>query len=238
MNNCFSIKKNDVHIWWAFLPSFISQIDRFLTLLSPDELERIARLRFEKHRERFIITRAVLRQILSCYIKTSAEKILFSYTPQGKPYLTLNSIYFNTSHSHDIAVYGFSGNNEIGIDVEKIEPTFNIKVAKRFFSKEEYQYLLNAPDREKNKIFYTLWSRKEALVKTIGSGLYTPLNAFSCLLQEKSSHVFLREKDKEWNFHMEDFNVHPDYHSAFAVKPPVTNISVWEWQDHGPVAWQ
>jgi 4'-phosphopantetheinyl transferase len=229
MNTDFSIKTLDVHLWRTFLPQHAHQIERFLLTLSPDELKRAERFRFAQHRERFILARGLLREILHLYTGLAAEKIEFVYGPQGKPYLANNllNLFFNVSHSHDMAVYGFTIGKEIGIDIEKIELHFKEDIAKRFFSQVEFNYLLSLPESKRHIEFYAIWARKEALIKALGKGLYTPLESFSVL----SDHTVAIE---EQSFHLENFIAHPDYQAAFAVQAPIASVCYWEWVDGRP----
>ncbi len=96
----------------------------------------------------------------------------------GKPYLSQGGIYFNLSHSGDYAALVLS-DEEAGIDIEKLEPP-KIAVAKRFFSKPEYDWLARHPMN-----FYELWVLKESYVKALGTGLTTPLSSFSIVVDDE-----------------------------------------------------
>jgi len=98
----------------------------------------------------------------------------------GKPYLAQGGFYFNLSHSADFAALVLS-DEEVGIDIEKREPP-KIAVAKRFFSKPEYDWLARHPGN-----FYDLWVLKESYVKALGTGLTTPLSSFSIVVGDEIS---------------------------------------------------
>jgi 4'-phosphopantetheinyl transferase len=242
MNTHFSIEQGDVHVWRVFLSPLIKHASDLLAILSPDEIERANRFRFAKHRDYFVMTRGILRHLLNLYTDISPEKIVFSYGSHGKPYIALSPIHFNISHSHEMALYGFTQNKAIGIDIEKIKSTVNLDIAKRFFSPDEYQYLLSLPEREKIKAFYAIWARKEALIKALGKGLYTPLNHFSSLSSASnlssplSNAVTLKENNQEYLFHVKNVMVHPDYQAAVAATLPIEKMCFWEWRE-GPVEW-
>src|SRR5690349_19880357 len=116
----FLIEPQTAHIWQINLVDFFSQIEKYYNLLSVDEKERADRFHFPHHRDRFIIARGKLRELLSRYTQVPAEDILFRYGPRGKPYLENNSLdlQFNVSHSDDFAVYAFALHSEVGIDIE------------------------------------------------------------------------------------------------------------------------
>ncbi len=98
----------------------------------------------------------------------------------GKPYLAQGGVYFNLSHSGDYAALVLC-DEEAGIDIEKLEPP-RIAVAKRFFSKPEYDWLSRHP-----MDFYELWVLKESYVKALGTGLTTPLSSFSIVVGDDIS---------------------------------------------------
>lgn len=100
--------------------------------------------------------------------------------PNGKPYLAHGGLYFNLSHSGDYAALVLS-DEEVGVDIEKLEPP-KIAVAKRFFSKPEYDWLAKHPMN-----FYELWVLKESYVKALGTGLTTPFSSFSIVVGDEIS---------------------------------------------------
>jgi 4'-phosphopantetheinyl transferase len=238
MNTDFSINDLDVHLWRAYLPNHQHELENLLATLSPDEVDRANHFRFPKHRERFIIARGLLRQILGLYTGAQPTEIEFSYNAHGKPYLSRNllNLHFNTSHSEDMAVYSLSQRREIGIDIEKVEPNFKINVAKRFFNSDEFTHLMSRPQNKQATEFYALWSRKESIIKALGQGLFTPMESFSVL--QKSEYCSVNHHNEEYHFHLANFNAHPDYQAAFAVQAPIKNIYYWEWLPNGPGAWR
>ncbi|MGB3509486.1 MAG: 4'-phosphopantetheinyl transferase, partial [Microcoleaceae cyanobacterium] len=88
------LSTNDVHIWSTNLNLRPSQIEQQLKILSPDEIDRANRFYFEKDKHRFIIARGTLRKIVSRYLNIEPNKLQFSYSERGKPYLPNTSILF------------------------------------------------------------------------------------------------------------------------------------------------
>src|SRR5580692_2114804 len=132
MKSDFTIKNHNIHLWRVHLIDFSTQENDFLMLLSPDELQRANRFRFPEHRQRFIIARGMLRQILGLYTHFSPAEIIFSYGVHGKPFLQENrlNVKFNVSHSNDMAVYALTHEFEVGVDIQKIEEKYKEAVAK------------------------------------------------------------------------------------------------------------
>ncbi len=231
MENEFFIKKHSVHLWWVFVPELLAHVEQFSRILSADEMNRALRFRFEEHRQRFIIARAVLRQILQLYTERSASDIVFLQGERGKPYLQDNplDLQFNVSHSHDMAVYAFTTQAEIGVDIEKIEPRFSDGVAERFFSQDECRELSKLPEDQRITAFYHLWAGKEAIIKALGEGLFVPLTSFSVDLQQQKQKIMLQHRAHEYVFHLEYFAAHPEYQSAFATAQSVEDIHHRQW---------
>ena len=106
------------------------------------------------------------------------KQINYGFGKVGKPYIkNCDDIHFNISHSGDYAVCAIS-DCEVGIDIQKIEKP-NLQVAKRFFAKNEYEYIANQPDeKSKSDAFYRIWTLKESFVKAIGVGTNLSFDSF------------------------------------------------------------
>jgi 4'-phosphopantetheinyl transferase len=141
-------------------------------LLSPDEQERAARFTFEQQRRRFIVARARLRQLLGARLDASPDEVEFTYGITGKPSLAARysrDLRFNLAHCEDVAVYAFAEAREIGVDVEREREVEDAEaIGKLCFSPAER-------DACRTHGFLYCWTRKEAFVKALGSGLSAPL---------------------------------------------------------------
>lgn len=221
MNN-ITLSENEIHIYKSLLIKSPSEISEYNKILSSDEKERAGRFKFEKHRNRFIAGRGLLRQILSRYLKIHPSEIKFSYEEKGKPFLKDNRIRFNLAHSNEFAVYAIMMDNEVGIDLEfKKEMTDALEIGKRFFSAGEFEELKNLKGSDIETGFFNCWTRKEAFIKAIGEGLSYPLSDFSVTLKPGVEPEFLwikknPEEVKEWSLH--NIEINNDYISALAVK--------------------
>lgn len=104
--------------------------------------------------------------------------IKINFTKNEKPYIEneeYKNIFFNISHSKDKAIIVIS-NEEVGCDIEKIKD-FDINIAKRFFTKKEYELIDGIFDKEKQKkIFYKIWTMKESYLKQKGTGIVEGLD--------------------------------------------------------------
>jgi 4'-phosphopantetheinyl transferase len=226
------LSTNEIHVWSTNLTTLSAkeQAEK-IAFLSPDETERVARFRFPIHKQRFIAFRYLLRQILSLYVKTLPQEIQFAYTPYKKPYLLNPShspFQFNLAHSDDMAIYAITLNYDVGIDIEKMRPTYNQLVAQRFFNEKENHLLMQLPTKEKMAGFYRVWSRKEALIKAVGKGLSLPLSSF-CVATQDVDETIVLENDT-WSLH--PLSIKPGYQAALATNQIIKSISHWQFIDH------
>lgn len=113
------------------------------------------------------------------FLSIGAELLLYDYlgrVPEykideySKPYG--EEVEFNFSHSGNIAVCAVS-EYPVGVDVEKIR-NVNFDVAKRNFSKKEYEKFLNSQNPEET--FFEIWVKKESYAKALGTGLRSKLS--------------------------------------------------------------
>ncbi len=192
---------DEIHLWRANLnlnPQYLKQLE---TTLSEDEKLRANRFRFPNHRQRFIAARGILRQLLGIYLQSSGEGISFTYNPQGKPQLapcfSKVNIQFNISHSQDLALYSFSYQQKIGIDLEYLRENVDYEnIAQRFFCEREFKLISTCEQEQKKTIFYQLWTAKEAYLKATGEGLTGGLETLEINL-DKQGNIYLYSINNE-----------------------------------------
>ncbi len=114
---------------------------------------------------------------LSAYGLRERETMV-AYGEDGKPYLPRHShIHFNLSHSGSVVMAVFAG-VETGCDIEQMQRV-DLALAERFFTRKEYAFIAGQQGRERqDEAFYRLWTLKESFLKTVGTGLMLPLDAF------------------------------------------------------------
>jgi 4'-phosphopantetheinyl transferase len=172
-----------VHIWCASLRTSSQRLNDSWNLLLEDEKRAADKFISVQARENFIISRGILRLLLSKYLGTAPEKLVFKQGRYGKPYVKQDTeqlpLQFNISHSKDLALFAFALHNQIGIDIEYIQEDFSCEeIAPQFFSKQENIVLSALPKEQQREAFFTCWTRKEAFIKSIGEGLSFPLDKF------------------------------------------------------------
>lgn len=224
---------NDIHVWQVDLTATEDNENNQLAVLSPDERMRANRFQFPEHRKRFIAARYYLRSMLSLYTGMPPEKITFAYTEHHKPYLqepAQSDIQFNIAHSDEMAVFTFTKQHIIGIDIEKMKIKNVVSIAERFFSATEITALKQLAPEAQIIGFYQLWSRKEAIIKAAGFGLSIPLSSFTVAADDRLEDISLENQPLS----LVSIPIHPSYQSAIACGQRIRSVSVWRFFERQP----
>ena len=96
--------------------------------------------------------------------------------PQKKPLAKAPGAYLSISHSCGVCAVAVA-DEPVGLDIElnEREPERLMKLAKRFFSSDEAEYVKPDPARR----FYEIWCKKESYVKYTGEGFSREFPGFS-----------------------------------------------------------
>lgn len=99
----------------------------------------------------------------------------YTYGEKGKPYFKEEPIYFSLSHSGDY-VFGVFSEREIGADIQYGKPDYSERIVSRFFTEKEQKLWQGCSCKEaRRRLFYKLWTRKEAYGKLTGGGIVAGL---------------------------------------------------------------
>jgi len=230
---------NEVHVWRADLETVAARLRSLQDILSPDEQAKADCFHFSKDRECFIAARGLLRVILSRYLGLEPGQLRFSYSGHGKPALTnalgQDILNFNMSHSHQLALYGFTRGRKIGIDLERINTDFACEeIAERFFSPRERAVLRTLSPELKHEAFFNGWTRKEAYIKAMGQGLAFPLHRFEVSLVPGEPAALLNvegdsAETSRWS--LRELEPDSDYAAALAVEGHNWQLKCWQWRE-------
>jgi 4'-phosphopantetheinyl transferase len=230
-----TLPPGEVHVWQASLERPVQVVALMRDLLSADERERADRYRFERHRSRYTVGRALLRTLLARYTDTQADELAFDYGEFGKPSLSAGPS-FNLSHSGAVALYAFATTGELGIDVELDDADFaKDKIAERFFSPAEVRVLRSLPPADQPRAFLRCWTRKEAFIKARGDGLSLALDSFDVTLTPDVPAALLRtawseHEPRDWQ--LEDLSDPAGgYVAALAIRAYETCLVRRYWVD-------
>lgn len=104
-------------------------------------------------------------------------EIPYQYGDKGKPDFAKGDYHFNLSHSGDYVCLAVD-KQQIGIDIQKMRPLEDLKVAERFFTIREQEALRACADKQTQELlFYSIWVKKEAYAKLTGDGIGTGVKA-------------------------------------------------------------
>ena len=141
--------------------------------LPRNEIDRAREFHYPQDKLRFTKCRSILRNTLSKWLNDNTKELNIALETNGKPYLKENpEIQFNISHTEGFAGIAFCMEYGVGIDVENTARATDIdQVAKKVFTESE-QVIINAETTpDKRKMFFRLWTAKEAFLKNTGLGL-------------------------------------------------------------------
>jgi 4'-phosphopantetheinyl transferase len=177
----------EAHLWYVE-PDAVREpllLDAYDALLSPAERERNRRFVFARHRHQDLVTRALIRTVLSTYCPAVAPgDWQFASGPFGRPEIAAPQVEpplrFNLSHTDGLVVCLVAGDREVGVDAEDTRRTSStIDIAERYFSPDEVRELLAWPAEHRHRRFFEYWTLKEAYIKARGLGLQLPLDQFT-----------------------------------------------------------
>lgn len=174
--------------------------DRLLRCVSKEKKERINRFHRFEDAQRTLLGDVLARYAVCKRLGIGNRDLAVETNAYGKPLLRKpEGIHFNISHSGHWVICAVD-DTAVGIDVEMIKP-IDLEIAKRFFSRDEYRYLMNQPEEMKLKCFYRLWTLKESYIKTEGKGLSIPLNSFTIKLQSTDIQLIIDNAIQEFFFY-------------------------------------
>ena len=226
--------RDEIHVWRAKLDRPLQDAHSALPCLPKDERARAMRFHFDDHRRDFIVARTFLRSVLARYLDQDCSQIKFEYSRYGKPAIAAcrhaAPLFFNLTHSHQLALLAVTGQGEIGIDAEFIRAVDD-GIAERYFSRAEVADLRALPCALQNEAFFNCWTRKEAYIKARGEGLSLPLDDFDVSLAPGAPAAILavRSGEEASLWRLEHLHPGPGYVGALAIRALKTELKFWDW---------
>lgn len=153
-------------------------------MLSSVETARANRFHQEEHRCRFEATHTLLRLLVGRLSGSEPANLQFGKGHHGKPILaspTGTDIHFNMSYTQGRTIVGLERGHPIGVDIEWTKRPLDIEsMLETCFSPRERAYIAGQPVDMRHR-FFTLWTRKEAILKLTGEGIGEHLPSFEVL---------------------------------------------------------
>lgn len=222
--DCDFTLNSHVHVWQIPLDLNILAINDLAELLSADEHSRAGRYHQQADRERFMISRGALRMILGRYLKTLPANIVFEPGVNKKPFVKNAadiSLHYNTSHSGNYVLIAVA-DTPVGIDVENLEPLFPYwDITEHSFSPPELAVIEQSAD--KLKTFYTLWTRKEALLKATAKGIDDDIKLIPSTEGEHTAESSIIASTQNWIVN----SFEPDINYTCSLASHTSKILFW-----------
>ncbi|TWT10292.1 4'-phosphopantetheinyl transferase superfamily protein [Reyranella sp. CPCC 100927] len=173
-----SLTAVDLHVW--VFQSAHSDVMSDWSVLGTGERGRAERLAQAEDRVRFVRGRAMVRRILAAYEGIEARTITFTAGEYGKPALSAaGAVQCSWSHAGSVWLLAVARSGAVGIDVERVDADFAWRgPAEIAFHPHERQFVERSVDGCNGR-FYAVWTRKEALLKGLGTGLHDDMAALS-----------------------------------------------------------
>ncbi|MGH8238717.1 MAG: 4'-phosphopantetheinyl transferase family protein [Steroidobacteraceae bacterium] len=227
------IDSGHIQLWLAYLGEITDPrlLAEYRVLLSEEELQKQRRFCFERDRRRYLVTRAMVRTVLSKYADVVPRDWKFAVNPCGKPAIATGQVAargleFNVSHTDSLVVLGVTRECALGVDVENVRARqVDMEIADRYFASEEVAALRALPCEKQPLRFFEYWTLKESYIKARGMGLSIPLDRFAFHLEESGRigltiDASLGDLPERWRFWQ--FQLEPGHLAAVCAGPAGT----------------
>jgi 4'-phosphopantetheinyl transferase len=224
-----SLMPEEIHLWLVFYDEIVDErlLRTYREMLCESEREQHPRFHFVGDRQRYLVTRALVRTVLSRYAPVRPEEWVFSTNEYGRPEIHAAQenearLSFNISHTRGLIVLGVTAERELGVDVENVRALgTSIEIAKRFFAPEEVAALTALPVAQRLNRFWEYWTFKESYIKARSKGLSIPLDKFAVRYPhdrgvELAIHPDLADDPARWQ--LWQFRPTPDYLVAICAE--------------------
>lgn len=140
------------------------------------------------------------------------------------------------AHSGQLALYAFTLDVDIGVDVEEMRDVPDIEqIAAHYFCKAEASELKAiGGGQPATHAFFRCWTRKEAYIKAVGDGLYLPLDQFQVTLGADAPTKFVHignDPSLADGWTLQHLDPAPNYVGALAYRDAPRTIHL-----HGPLS--
>lgn len=178
--------------------------DLLLNQLPINLQNKILKFRDWRDAQRSLIGKVILIKALKLMDLTRYTLDNLKFTEFQRIYFDAN-LDFNISHSEEYIICAISETNKVGIDIEKIKG-LQIYDFENQFSNKEWEEIL---DDNSLKAFYSYWTKKEAFLKAIGTGLKFPLKNINIIDNKILWH------EKPW--YLSEIKINREYVSHLAT---------------------
>ena len=166
---------DSIHVYYlAFNSKHLYSMEKCYSAITQEEKQKSQCFKQEIHQRNYLITHAYLRLILSQYYPEIApKKWEFVINEFGKPRLSDShgiTLHFNLSHTDKGVAFIFTFLGACGIDIEEPKKISldNGLIDVVLSENEKNVYMASS---KKTRLFYRIWTLKEAYIKALGQSL-------------------------------------------------------------------
>ena len=185
--------------------------EKLMTTIPSSFHKKITAYRYWEDQYASLFGKILLKNLL---VANGYEDTILSYlkyNEYGKPFID-EPVCFSISHSGNMVVCALVNNSEIGIDIELLKK-IDILPFKNVFTENEWETITESVDSLKT--FYTLWTKKESVIKADGRGLSIPLHNVS--IETKIAVIHEYHQKKLW--HLNEVPIDHNYSSYLSINP-------------------
>lgn len=181
-------------------------LEKTYPILPESRQEKVDNFIFDKDKKLSSGVYLLLKKMLD---EENIDDPIIETEKDGKPYISnYENIHFNMSHAGRMVACAIS-DEEIGIDIEKIDPLIDMKIAQTFFYNSEYDNIKKSDNRVDQ--FFKYWVLKESYMKYTGLGFLLDLDKFEIVIEDgetkvKNQNLELKENEDDVKFSYFDLN--------------------------------
>lgn len=130
-----------------------------------------------------MLCRAALRSLLCAHLGCQNAELSFGAADGGKPFALVDGrpvdVGFNVSHSGRHGLIALAPSVRVGVDVEERVPRRDLsRLIEAVFGPDEQADLAAVAGDDRTRLFFRLWTLKEAVAKALGTGLSFDVSRF------------------------------------------------------------
>jgi phosphopantetheinyl transferase len=171
----------------------------------------------------FLGVRLALRKMLKLSVDCG-----WTYGPKGKPSIP-GAVQFSIAHSRGVCAVAVGRNEPLGVDLESTKESFRDRtLLSRFLHEREREFLAASENSDRFELdCLRCWTRKEAFVKAIGSGLTEDTKHYDTKLSDPAPLLSITGKLRLIDIHLEQFG------SLLSLALPITIRAIDIWKQYG-----
>ncbi|MGB0748095.1 MAG: 4'-phosphopantetheinyl transferase family protein [Magnetospiraceae bacterium] len=205
--------------------------------LSPQDRGDIARVIDPETRAAMRVGRALPGLILARLLDVSKETIRIIREDRHKPKVVIggaSGIDFSVTRSKNFVGLAVGNGLELGFDAETLRSyPDSLDLAKRYFNAKEAEWIAAADGAERENRFFSVWTKKEAVVKALGTGLSTDLATFRVPGPQTGAVTWMPPEKKDEKLSVGNLSIAPEIIAALCASNIPTPIELLDlWPEH------